>query len=179
MTKLRWRSARLRKCGVLGDRRSGGMRGLVAGLALALISSSCAWAQEAAKPQYDLLPVPAVTIYPGETIRRDMIKELHFLPNTRSRFPVVDSPHQLLGKVAKRTLVADRLIPTNSITEKELITRGSLATAHYRKGPLAMTASVVALEAGTLGQAIRVRNVDSGQVIVGVVEADGSVRVGG
>jgi flagella basal body P-ring formation protein FlgA len=35
------------------------------------------------------------------------------------------------------------------------------------------------LQAGALGAMIQVRNIDSGKVIVGLVQADGSVRVGG
>jgi len=147
-------------------------------IALGAFGAHGAAAQQAAQPEYDLLPVPSVTIYPGNIIRAEMIHELHFLPNTRSRFPIVDNTKDIVGKVAKRTLVADRLIPSNAIAEPEVITRGSLTTARYDIGGLSMTAGVVALESGTLGQLIRVRNTDSGQVIAGVVEADGTVRVG-
>ncbi|WP_051630246.1 flagellar basal body P-ring formation chaperone FlgA [Afifella pfennigii] len=159
--------------------RAPGRAGMALALALALaLGAKGAAAQQAAQPQYDLLPVPTVTIYPGQIIGADMIHELHFLPQTRSRFPIVDNPHALLGKVAKRTLIADRLIPANAVGEPELVTRGALTTARYNSGTLSMSAAVVALESGALGQLIRVRNVDSGQVIAGVVQADGSVRVG-
>ncbi|WP_224404671.1 flagellar basal body P-ring formation chaperone FlgA [Afifella sp. IM 167] len=145
---------------------------------LLAIGAQGASAQQVVQPEYDLLPVPNVTIFPGNVIRAEMLHELHFLPNTRSRFPIVVDVQDLVGKVAKRTLVADRLIPTNAVSEPELVSRGALTTARYDASGLSMTAGVVALESGYLGQIVRVRNIDSGKVIAGVVEADGTVRVG-
>lgn len=134
----------------------------------------------AAEPQpYDVLPVPSVTIFPGDVIQDAMLKEQRFLPGTRSLYPIIDARAALVGKVARRTLVPDRLIPTNAVSEPELVTRGSLTTARFNASGLTMTASVVALQSGSLGQVIQVRNVDSGRVISGVVEVDGTVRVGG
>ncbi|MCT8267835.1 flagellar basal body P-ring formation chaperone FlgA [Afifella sp. JA880] len=152
-------------------------RRILAACAFVFAASVSAAAQQQAQP-YDLLPVPSVTVYPGDVIDRDMLKEMNFLPNTRSRYPVVDNIDALVGKVARRTLVPERLIPSNAVEEPEIIARGSLTRAVYQSGGLSMTAGVLALEAGSLGDVIRVRNVDSGQVIAGVVQADGSVKVG-
>lgn len=164
------------------------MRRLVAGAAGALLAIvvmaaapgvSPAGAEEGVASPYETLPVAAVTIYPGDVIEEGMLKELHFLPGTRAMYPVVDSIPAIVGMVARRTLLPDRLIYANAIGERQVVTSGALTTAIFEIGALSMTTSVVALESGTLGQMIRVRNIDSGQVITGMVSPDGTVRVGG
>ncbi len=49
----------------------------------------------------------------------------------------------------------------------------------YRDGALTITGYAVALEFGSEGAVIRARNIDSGAIVKGIVESDGSVRVGG
>jgi flagella basal body P-ring formation protein FlgA len=159
---------------------AGAMRALFICLFLAAATGAAlAQADEPASTSYDVLPVPAVTIYPGDIIQDAMLTEQHFLPGTRSRFPVVLERSAVIGKVARRTLVPDRLIPTNAIAEPEVVTSGALTRAVFQSSGLSMTASVVALQSGTLGQLIQVRNVDSGRVVAGIVQPDGTVRVGG
>lgn len=155
------------------------LRGLFAGLALAAATGTSLAQADDPAAQYDVLPVPAITIYPGDTIQDAMLKEQYFLPGTRERFPVALNRASLIGKVARRTLIPDRLVPTNAVAAPEVITNGSLTTAVFQSGALSMTASVVALQSGALGQLIQVRNVDSGRVVAGIVQLDGSVRVGG
>ncbi len=158
------------------------LRAVLAALVVAAVlgvSVVSAGAAEQQQQPYDILPVPAVTIYPGDLIDESMLKEEKFLPGTRSLYPVADNLATLIGKVARRTLVPDRLIPNNAVAEPELVTRGSLTTAIFSASGLNMTAGVVALQSGSLGQVIQVRNIDSGRVISGVVQMDGTVRVGG
>ena len=54
----------------------------------------------------------------------------------------------------------------------------ALAVMLLSTAGLQMRTSVVALQGGGLGSIIQVRNVDSGKVITGVVQQDGTVRVG-
>ena len=84
---------------------------------------------------------------------------------------------ELVGKVARRTLLAGRLIARNTVGEPELVQKGKIIPIHYEQGPLTITASVLALQSGALNDMIQVRNIDSGKVIVATVAADGSVRV--
>ena len=60
----------------------------------------------------------------------------------------------------------------------DLVEKGSIVSAIYEDGVLTITTSVLALQSGALNDAIQVRNIDSGKVIVAAVQADGSVRVG-
>jgi len=48
----------------------------------------------------------------------------------------------------------------------------------FREGPLEILGHAVALQSGGKGDVISLRNIDSGVIIKGVVEADGTVQVG-
>lgn len=124
------------------------------------------------------LPIPRVTIYPGDVIVAAMLTDGSFADGTAANFPVITSGDELVGKVARRTLLPGHLVARNAIGEPDVVQRGTIVPAVYSDGPLTITASVLALESGVLNAPIQVRNVDSGKVIVGAVQADGSVRVG-
>jgi flagella basal body P-ring formation protein FlgA len=129
----------------------------------------------AAPPEY--LPVANATIYPGDAISEAMLTDAAFPAGTSANFPVVTTHGEIAGKVARRTLLPGHLILRNAITEPAVVEKGSIVAAVYQDGELTITASVLALQSGALSQAIQVRNVDSGKVIVGAVQADGSVRI--
>jgi flagella basal body P-ring formation protein FlgA len=61
----------------------------------------------------------------------------------------------------------------------DLVQKGAIIPAVYESGALVITTSVIALQSGVLDEAIQARNVDSGKVIVGSVQADGSLRIAG
>jgi flagella basal body P-ring formation protein FlgA len=123
------------------------------------------------------LPVPAVTIYPGDTIAADMLADGKFPPGTTANYPVIPSPDALIGKVARRTLLPGRPIARNTVAEPELVQKGKIISAVYRHGALTITASVLALQSGALDDTIQVRNIDSGKVIVGTVRSDGTIGI--
>src|SRR3954469_18905405 len=125
------------------------------------------------------LPVPAVSIYPGDIITQGMLTLGDFAPGTADQLAVVGSADELIGKVARRTLLAGRLIARNSVSEPMLVQKGAIVSAVYHQGMLMITTSVLALQSGALGDVIQVRNIDSGKTIVGAVLRDGSVSVGG
>ena len=124
------------------------------------------------------LPVAAMTIYPGQAISADMLAEAAFTDGTSAAYPVAASRDELVGKVARRTLLPGRLIARTAIGDPELISRGTIVRAVLSTGSLQMRTAVLALQGGGLGSVIQVRNVDSGKVITGIVQADGTVRVG-
>jgi len=149
-------------------------------VAVFIAAADLAFAQsgQSGKPQYEVLPVPAVTIYPGDIIADGMLTEAHFLPGTLAMYPVADSRAAVIGKVARRTLMPDRLISMNAIAEPELVARGSMIRVIFQSAGLDISANMLALEGGALGKFIQVRNIDSGRVVTGIVQADGTVRLG-
>lgn len=124
------------------------------------------------------LPVPGVTIYPGDTINEGMLVDKQYSANVIIRVPIIDSREGLVGRVARRTLLPGYPVPTNAIRDPYLVTQGKIAIIAFRSGGLTITGQVIALQSGSAGDMVSVRNVDSGLTIRGVIEPDGTVRVG-
>ena len=127
----------------------------------------------------EVLPVASVTIYPGDLIAEEMLTDAKFPEGTSVNLPVIVSRADLTGMVARRTILPGRLIARNAVGRPELVARGAIVPAIYEDGDLVITASVLALQSGSLNEMVQVRNIDSGKVIVGLVQADGTIRVGG
>jgi len=125
-----------------------------------------------------ILPVPSVTIYPGDTISESMLKDRSFPENYRYRTAVVESPRVLAGKTARRTLLPGEPIPMNAVDDPKLVTRGVQAQILFEEGGLSIMGIGIPLQSGTMGETVQVKNVDSGRIITGRVQADGRIRIG-
>jgi flagella basal body P-ring formation protein FlgA len=122
-------------------------------------------------------PVPIVTIYPGDTIRDGMLGERDIAnPDART---IVQSRSEVVGKVARRTLLPGNLIPIIAVEDAKLVANGGQVKVVFQEAGLTITTYGAALQAGKLGDFIKVRNLDSGLIISGTVLEDGSVRVSG
>ncbi len=95
------------------------------------------------------------------------------------RGSVINSRLALVGKVARWTLLPGMPIQMNAVTEPNAISNGARVRVVFEQDGLDIETYAIALQAGSVGQVISVRNPDSGMTISGVVQADGSVRVGG
>ncbi len=126
----------------------------------------------------DTLPVPAVTIYPGDVVGEEMLADRQYPDGTAGRFPVVAARVEVVGKVARRTLLAGRAIPSNAVAEPDLVTRGNAVRAVFGDGGLSIETVVMPLQNGALGALVQARNTDTGREVVGTVQADGSLRIG-
>jgi flagella basal body P-ring formation protein FlgA len=121
--------------------------------------------------------VPARVIYPGETITGAALKELELL---QGRVPPADAATRietLDGKVARRTLLPGRYINAAALRQPFLVDKGAAVVLTFTAGGLSISASAVSLEAGSPGDMVKVRNVDSGKVVSGTVMDDGTVQV--
>ncbi len=125
-----------------------------------------------------ILPVPAVTIYPGDTINESMLKDRTFPENYRYRTAVIESPRVLVGKMARRTLLPGEPIPMNAVDDPKLVTRGVQTQIMFEEGGLSIMGTGIPLQSGTLGETVQVKNVDSGRIIAGRVQSDGRIRIG-
>jgi len=146
-----------------------------AGLALAALPSASGPGHAAGGVS---LPVPTITIYPGETIKDTVLAEREF-PRSAGDMAVVRDVGALVGKVARRTLLPGRLVPLNAVEEARLVLRGETTRIVFEAEGLVISTLVTPLESGGAGDRVRARNLDSGLVVVGVVQDDGSLRVGG
>ena len=124
------------------------------------------------------LPVPTVTIYPGDVIEDDKITDRLFIARTVARGSVIESRNTVIGKVARRTLLPGKPIPANAMRDAYAIAHGKPALLVFQSGGLTITSTAIALQNGSIGDFVSARNADSGIVIKGTVQADGTIRVG-
>jgi len=124
------------------------------------------------------MPVPTITIYPGETIKEGVIVERDFSAGMVANLPVVEAPRLLIGKVARRTLLPGQLIPRNAVEEARLVERGKPIQVVFKEAGMTIVTVASPLQSGGLGEMVQARNLDSGVTIVGTVQADGTLRVG-
>lgn len=125
-----------------------------------------------------LIPVPKVTLYPGDPVSPSAIglKRFIFPAGAEARF--ASDPSQLAGKSARRTLVAGKPIAFINLRNPDVVRQGQPAPAQFAGGGLSISAQLVPLQSGTAGDRIEARNSDTGRVVIAVIQADGSLLVG-
>jgi len=122
------------------------------------------------------LPVPSLTIYPGQIVQDDMLVDAQvsgFLPAG-----VMDTRAQLVGRVARRTLLSGQPVTKAALGDAKIIVNGARVPVIYEDGGLTIVTYATALQSSAVGETVSVRNLDSGRTISGIVQADGTVRVG-
>lgn len=127
-----------------------------------------------ARGQQDTVLVPVSTIYPGDTLSAAMLREAQV---SQAAPESVCCATAAIGRIARRTLLAGRPIPVDSLEDQRAVRNGATVRLLYTQPGVAITATGQALQAAGVGEAIRVRNVDSGVVLSGVVAPDGVVMV--
>jgi flagella basal body P-ring formation protein FlgA len=123
-------------------------------------------------------PSPKAIIYPGDVIRDDMLVDAPLVAAASSG-PVALSPDDIVGLVARRTLLPGQSIPINALAAPRVVRAGAAVKIVYIDGGLEINAVGSALQDGAVGQSVQVRNDDSGVTILGRVRADGVVQVNG
>jgi flagella basal body P-ring formation protein FlgA len=145
---------------------------LLASLGAGLALASSARAQEAG------LPTPRVVIYPGDIIHDSMLAEQP-ADQANGPGPFVRTRAELIGKMARRTLLPGVAIPDAAIDNPRMVANGGEVELVYAHGGLTIVAVGSALQDGAAGDVIKVRNSDSGVTVTGTVQSDGTVRVSG
>src|SRR5215475_7279438 len=141
-------------------------------VAVALFGSRCI-AQTSDKS----LPVPSVTIRQGEIIKEEMLTDRAFTANALGVGMFVEARQTVLGRMARRTLLPGQPIPTNSVEDPWAVNRGAVVKIVVEDKGLSIVTYGSALQSGAAGAIIPVRNTDTGVIIRGVVQPDGTVKV--
>lgn len=123
------------------------------------------------------LPVPRVTIYPGQVIDKSMLVDRAFKTNGGDPVTAIGTSDALVGKISKQTLLPGKPIYGEQLREPHAVTQGQAALLVFQSGALTITANAIALQSGATGEMVSVRNVDSGRIIKGTVGDDGAVHV--
>src|SRR5579875_207109 len=138
------------------------------------------WGTSFAAADPYILPVPNIVIYPGDIIKDNRLVDRDFTAEFPKRnLTAIDSRTALIGKVARRTLFPGSPIPLNAVGDPRAVANGAKVRLLYEDGTLAIISYGTALQPGSVGEVISVRNLGSGLTVSGTVQADGSVRVGG
>ena len=124
-------------------------------------------------------PVPAVTLRAGDVISEELIMDRKLFANEQALRTHYTSRAAVIGKVAKHVLPAGSAIPVNAVREPYMFKEGERVELSFASGGLAIQGFGVALQPGVVGQAVKLRNPETGIVVTGVVQADGSVSLGG
>ncbi len=103
------------------------------------------------------MPVPSRALRPGSIIRSSDIKWKRVRAN-RIQNDVVTDPKEFVGREAKRPLSANRLVRRSDLRTPITVSKGMLVTMIFRTSSMVLTASGRALEAGSTGDFITVRN---------------------
>jgi flagellar basal body P-ring formation protein FlgA len=120
--------------------------------------------------------VPNATIYSGDVITSGSVTSVEVTnPNLAAGY--AEDMKQVVGKVAKRTLVAGRTIPVMALRDPYTVRRGAPVRITYTVGRMQISARGEPLNDAMAGESIRVRNSDTGVTVDGTVMKDGSIEV--
>ena len=125
-----------------------------------------------------VVPVPAVVIYPGDLIRDGMLTERELPSDFAGEASSILDRAALVGKSARRTLLPGLPIASNAVGEPKIVAAGAMVRVTFVEGGLTISTYASALQAGATGDVIPLRNRESGLTVSGTIQADGSVRVG-
>jgi flagella basal body P-ring formation protein FlgA len=141
-------------------------------VALAAACTSPCLAQETG------IPTPKAIIYPGDVILDEMLIDVPNVARDGSG-PFVDSRSLIVGKVARLTLLPGHAIPFSGVSNRKVVSNGAEVKLIFSEGGLVIMTTGSALQDGSIGDIVRVRNDDSGVTVSGAVQPDGSVQVSG
>jgi len=143
--------------------------------AIVMFATACA---TLASAQEALAPTPKAVIYPGDLILDEMLADV---PNAArdGSGPFINSRSLIVGRVARLTLLPGHAIPFSGVSNRKLVSNGAEVKLVFSEGDLIIMTTGAALQDGSIGDIVRVRNNDSGVTVSGAVQPDGSVRVSG
>ncbi len=150
-------------------------KALIALCAVALLAAVCG----PARAQQPGAPTPKAVIYPGDIILGEMLADSPEGGERDGEGPFVEDRASIVGKIARLTLLPGHAIPYAGVSNRKLVANGAEVKLIYAEGGLLIMTTGAALQDGSIGDVVRVRNSDSGVTVSGAVQPDGSVRVGG
>ena len=121
--------------------------------------------------------VPRAVIYPGDVLTNSNLIERELLVSADN--PPVFGEHQqdLIGKIARRTLLPGELIPENGIRAQDVVKQGRTYKLTYNSKFLSIVGLGVPLQSGSTGEIISVRNLESGLSIRARIRSDQTLAV--
>lgn len=127
---------------------------------------------------HNLVSIPVVTrrLRRGDVIREDDIAWLNQRESKSKRDVIMDET-LLIGKASKRSIAPNTAIKSSYVRRPLLIAKGGLVTIQLKTGLMRLTTQGQALEEGSLGDTVRIKNKQSKRIIEGKVIGAGEVQV--
>ncbi len=121
--------------------------------------------------------VPRSVIYPGDIITADALTNGKFVRDSESPAVFGENPNDLVGKVARRTLMRGELVPNSAVREQDLVVQGRPYKLTYSSEFVSIVGTGIPLQSGSAGALVSVRNPDTGLIIKARVRPDQTLAV--
>ena len=125
------------------------------------------------------IPVPKHVIYAGQVISASQLRDRKVPVSYLNRVNVFIGLEGLVGKVARTTLAPARPIPTNHVSEPDVVKINKPSIMKFSSGTLTIMAEVLPLNSAKAGEFVRARNIQTGVIVSGVAQANGVITAGG
>lgn len=119
--------------------------------------------------------MPVRRIETGEIVQETDLIDVMMPVSSLTPYVLAETA-DIVGKEAKRTLMAERPIAAQSLTDPLTIKRGSPILISLNEGGLSLSAPGKSLQDGRVGETIRVVNTHSNKTLHALVLGDGHVR---
>lgn len=147
--------------------------GIVGFILLLLGMTGAAYAQDSVHTVF----VPRDVIYPGDMITQEALVERKIRLGADSAAVFGENPKDLIGKVARRTLLRGEYVPRSAVREKNVVLQGRPYKVIYNSESLSIVGTGIPQQAGAAGDVISVRNPSSGVLFKARVEPDETLTV--
>lgn len=111
----------------------------------------------------------------GEIIKSSDLSEKTAILSDNLTYP--SSLEEVEGKKLKKDVLANTPITKDLLEEAYVVKKGDVVTAKIENEKMRISAKVISLEKGKIGDLIRVKNISSGKEIWGIVSADKEITV--
>jgi flagella basal body P-ring formation protein FlgA len=99
----------------------------------------------------------------------DIIKPSHItwknIRVKRTNYNTISSVKELVSKVARRPLIAGRIIRLSDVESLKLVSKGDFVTVQLRNATMSLSTRGISIESGSLNDIIRIKNPRSKKII--------------
>jgi len=99
------------------------------------------------------------------------------LPRKNITPDIVLNEHDLINKTPRRFMASGKPVSMNDLQSPKMVDRGDMITLVFENGPMVLTTKGKSLQAGAMGDVVRVSNMDSNKNLQGVVTAHREVTI--
>jgi len=99
------------------------------------------------------------------------------LPQTKIPNGAILNEKDIVNMTPRRTAASGKPVNANDLEHPKMVDRGDAVTLIFENGPMVLTAKGKALQAGAMGDTVRVSNSDSNKNLQGVVTAHREITI--